>query len=517
MSGKAAKIINYSVQQVAILAWFALLTAGNLVVRARAGCGKTTTIVAGVYAFIKVAKDAGKRVNVLATAFNRKIFKALEAKLAELSPDGVEVKGLNSLGNRFVKMAFPKARLDTTKNRAFNIARAIEPKGSDKLHSLLANLHTKCRELVPLATGPDDLAWVAQQFEMTIDEDLEAQGWTQDGLLDAAYECMMCAAKHTHEYDFADQVYLPVRLKLCKPLYDLIIVDETQDLSEAQLRMIQGALRKGGRFAFVGDDQQAIYGFRGADVTALDRLKKETNAQELGLTVTRRCPKSHVELAREIVADFEASPEAPEGTLTNLQHDRDFMLDNAKGNDFILSRTNAPLVAICLALLRRSTRAYVAGKDFGSSLCGIVRKLKIKMVTELAGKLDAWRTKEETKIRANKLAQDKEWLDKTIELLNDKSNCVTVMAEGLTTVDELLARIESLCKEPDESDPNTTGAVMCSTVHKAKGLESHTVWVCDGTFTYRNDEDERIRYVALTRSFDTMHLVKGFEKPADIE
>jgi len=67
----------------------------------------------------------------------------------------------------------------------------------------------------------------------------------------------------------------------------------------------------------------------------------------------------------------------------------------------------------------------------------------------------------------------------------------------------------------DDSDNVKVPSVMLSTVHKAKGLEAPSVYLCEGTFKYKNDEDFRVRYVAITRTKNTLHLVKGFEKNAE--
>src|SRR4051812_29706491 len=88
----------WSIQQLAILAWFAANTARSLVVRARAGCGKTTTIVEGIRKYVEAY---GRGVKVLATSFATKITEELKGRLADLSPT-VEVRGLHSLGNFFI-------------------------------------------------------------------------------------------------------------------------------------------------------------------------------------------------------------------------------------------------------------------------------------------------------------------------------------------------------------------------------------------------------------------------------
>lgn len=65
------------------------------------------------------------------------------------------------------------------------------------------------------------------------------------------------------------------------PIHDLrhVFVDETQDLSASQLRLVRALVIAGRELGFgatvVGDERQAIYGFSGADVTGFGRLADE--------------------------------------------------------------------------------------------------------------------------------------------------------------------------------------------------------------------------------------------------
>jgi superfamily I DNA/RNA helicase len=96
--------------------------------------------------------------------------------------------------------------------------------------------------------------------------------------------------------DFTDMIFLPVANNWIRPQYDMVVVDEAQDMNTCQLAIAQGLARN--RVVVVGDDRQAIYGFRGADSGSLDRLKDELKATELGLTTTYRCGRGIVALAQ---------------------------------------------------------------------------------------------------------------------------------------------------------------------------------------------------------------------------
>jgi DNA helicase-2/ATP-dependent DNA helicase PcrA len=495
--------MEWSPQQLAVYAWFVTLGAiRSIVVRARAGCGKTTTIVEGIKRYVATCVAQGGKVAVIASAFNTKITKELLARLAGLI--GVEVKGLNSLGFYYVRQAVRRVTLDN-ECRKYDVAKAIEPQASRNLISLLANLHTKARELKPYAKCGADLEDLADQFNLRIDEDMSAEGWTQEGLCEAAYDCMVYASRNFQVIDFADQIFLPLRNRWVFPMYDRVIIDETQDLSGPQLDMLIGSCKHGKRgFCIVGDDMQAIYGFRGADVTAVDRLKTELDAEEINLNVTRRCPKAIVTEAQAYCPDFVAADDAPDGTVTH-SHTSEDMLDHVRPGDFILSRTNAPLAGLCLKLLRNKVPAYVAGRNIGQSLAATVRRLKLDRIEDLQDGLAAYAAKRNDQISRNKRAMNDEWLAGKQSEISDEVDTILAVADGCVTINELFGRLSDLFA--DEGN-----GVMLSTTHKAKGLEADRVWLCWGTFDRKDADSDRIKYVAITRSKSELHYVKGFEK-----
>lgn len=314
---------------------------------------------------------------------------------------------------------------------------------------------------------------------------------------------MRHAMERTDVVDFADMIFLPLVHRWVRPWFDLVVVDEAQDMTEAQLEVAMGACRRSGRIAVVGDDRQAIYAFRGADSGSLDRLKDELRASELGLTVTYRCCQLVVDLARKLVPDYEAAPGAPAGEI--LRCDPEQMLDGAAEGDFVLSRTNAPLVKICMALLKRGVRARVKGRDVGRGVVALIRKLRARTVADVPAKLAAHVDREIT--RAQKLAEGAR--EARVEFVTDQQAIVLALLESASTVAELEARCTELF-----SDDAERAAVMCSTVHKAKGLEASRTFLLEGTFRGGCIEEDNIRYVAITRAKARMTWVSGYETRA---
>src|SRR5207247_10282178 len=90
--------------------------------------------------------------------------------------------------------------------------------------------------------------------------------------------------------DFGDLLLLwraaladPAAGPVLRGMFDAVLVDEYQDVNTVQADIVRLLMPEGGCLTCVGDDAQAIYGFRGADPEHLHRL----GATFPGLTVVR--------------------------------------------------------------------------------------------------------------------------------------------------------------------------------------------------------------------------------------
>jgi DNA helicase-2/ATP-dependent DNA helicase PcrA len=370
---------------------------------------------------------------------------------------------------------------------------------------LISVIHTKVRELQPHRSTIDDVLELMVDLDLMPEESLELEeGITPRWIAERVSKAVDLAKLRTSLIDFSDMIFLPLVHNAVKPWFDLVVVDEAQDMSEPQLEMAIKACSSTGRVAVVGDDRQAIYGFRGADSGSIDRLKKALNAKELGLTVTYRCPKSVVAIAQEIVADFSAAPTAPDGTI---EHCNDASLISlAQPGDFILSRTNAPLVRVCLALLRAGKSAAIRGRDIGKGIVALVDRQKARDLASLSKKLSTWVERETKRARASLTESAAE---NRIAYVQDIVGVVSALSEDVATVNELRAKLNTLFVQ------DAHNAIICSSTHKAKGLESRNVFLLSGTFSGKRSgeqEERNLLYVAVTRSMHRLVWVSGFEK-----
>lgn len=450
---------------------------GHTVVRARAGCAKTTTIVEG-FNHIPRGKTAAM------FAFNKSIAEELSAR----APGGVEVSTLHSYGNKACRRTYPKARID--KERVMKLATAIygdEHETYDKRRNL-------CK-LVSLAKG--SLADEVEELEYIIAKHEIDMPSTEDSRLkfisDALSILEQCRT-NVNSIDFDDMIWLPVVNDLYTWKYDRVFIDETQDLNPAQIERALRAVKPGGRIMAVGDDRQAIYGFRGADSNAVDNVVERLKAKVMPLSISYRCAKSIVIAAKEIVHDFEYAENAPEGSVTSAS--KKDMMQQASAGDFILSRTNAPLIGLCLSFIREGQRANIQGRDVGQSLKGLVKSAKKECdtVLEFATWLREWFEKMVEQAQAHR---------RDTQVVEDKYECMIALSEGSRSFSEIEAKIDSLF-----SDEANEGKIVLSTTHKAKGLERDRVFVLANTYRNRPGIEElNLWYVAMTRARETLVMV----------
>ncbi len=481
----------WSAQQQKVFSWFGSGD-GNLVVRARAGTGKTTTILE--------ALQHAPESSILLAAFNKKI--ALELQKRVTKP-GAEAKTLHGVGFEVVRRFWNGAKLDS--DRGFRLAKlAAGDAAPDDIVTLIAKLASLAKGIAPFADMATMME-IAIRFDKTPDEEWEDEGWEASLVCSHALRAMELALVKDDEcsIDFDDMVFVPVGNRWARPRYGLVVIDEAQDMNGSQLLLAQAV--SDGRIAVVGDDRQAIYGFRGADSNAIDNLKRRLNATELGLTVTYRCAQTIVAYAARLVPDFVAHETNAVGEI--IATNEDGMLEGAKEGDFILSRKNAPLVGHCLKLLRMGKSARVEGRDIGAQLAAIVKARKAKGLPALEEKMTKWREKEIAKARQR--LTKKAALEEKIQIITDQAETIHALCDGVTTVPELLARIGRLFG--DAKDVQMVQIVL-SSIHKSKGLEADRVYVLLDTLYPGGDksvvEEQNLEYVAVTRAKRTLVWVK---------
>jgi DNA helicase-2/ATP-dependent DNA helicase PcrA len=329
------------------------------------------------------------------------------------------------------------------------------------------------------------------KFQTTIDEDLSVRNVCS--ILD---ECK----RDTRQIDFDDMIWMPLVLDWAWPQFDVLFVDEAQDFNEMQRELIVRCTTNG-RCIIVGDKNQAIYGFRGADSNSIaifsERLEKMgKTVKYFPMTLTWRCPKSVVKEANRYVKEFNCLDTAEEGAVHVDSH------FNPQKDDIVLCRYNAPLVSAFYDLLSQGKSAYVLGRDMHKGLINEVKNITKKENMPAKEFVQLARTNFNTQylrlVNANKQNQ--------ANALEDKHKCITVFAGRADTVGGIIAEIKRVFNS------NQKGDIMLSTVHKAKGLEADNVYILTPERMPHpkatNPREERnIIYVAITRAKKNLYYV----------
>jgi superfamily I DNA/RNA helicase len=522
----------------------------HLMVTALAGTGKTTTLVQGARAIkgldptVLVGPDGSERViepspqqraiwaamaeghegvaSLCFCAFNKSIATELQRRV----PPGCDAMTLHSMGYKAVNRAFGYCRVDDRR-----VVRIVEELTGKDLRELIRTepgllgaveklVGLAKMNLVPLDVGdPESQARTDELLgELVAHYDIDLEGVSRRRLFDLVPQVIeKCRDMRPRMLDFNDMIWLPVALGLPLFKYDVLMIDESQDLNRCQQALTKMA---GRRLIYCGDSHQAIYGFAGADARSMERLKEELGTTPRGvitlpLTVTRRCGRAIVAEARRWVPEFEAHADNGPGAVSTARYDQTptadsspaeapWYFEQAAGGDFVLCRVNAPLVSQCFRFLAAGRKATIQGRDIGEGIARTIRSLKATSAADLVARLDEWLRKETNKEQARKFPSEARLI-----ALGDKHDCIVVFAEGCDTVEEVLQRVSSVFTD----NPHQPG-IRLSSIHKAKGLEARRVFFlrpkgagCPHPLAktpWQQEQELNILYVGITRAIEEL-------------
>lgn len=256
---------------------------------------------------------------------------------------------------------------------------------------------------------------------------------------------------------------------------------------------------------FVGDRNQAILGFTGADNDAMDLISRDFNCASLPLTVTRRCSKAVVRRAQTLVPSYRAHSSNPEGSDTTITEDEFFDATLLiPGEDAVICRNTAPLVRAAYKLIARGVPAHVEGRDIGIDLVQFVKRFrKAKTVLQLRDALKANLDKQ-----VENLTKEKK--DHAIEALVEQTDTIYAIMETLpehASIEVLIQDIENLFA--DTPSGQKANKVVLMTAHRSKGLEFRRVfgWGRDHYFPspfakldWQLEQENHLMYVLYTRA-----------------
>ena len=458
--------------------WAEMIEGKNhIMVFAGAGVGKTTTIVEGAN------RMNGETKAFL--AFNKSIATELQDKL----PDGTDAKTFHAMGFAAIRNAGVRTKVNNYKMN--NIIQDLL--GKDYYYAPLKKLVSLVKGAFIEGNDVKAIRRLIDEFNIVFESSRE-----ETQAIQAIPALLTISKTQTHIIDFDDMIWLPLVNNYPLPKYDVLFVDEAQDFNEIQRELIMRIVENG-RCIVVGDPNQAIYGFRGADSNSMNIFSNrlEKTGREIArfpLTLSWRCPKSVVREANRYVKDFNCPLSAEEGAV---------IVDAAftpQANDMVLCRYNAPLVGAFYDLISQGKSAYILGRDMTKGLVNAVRKITRNDNmgnVEFKGLFNQDHLYRHSKL----VSEDK--INQALAL-EDQFNCIAIFADKASTVGGIISEIKKVFDNPD------VGEIMLSTVHKAKGLEADNVYILA---TERmphpkgGKEENNICYVAITRAKKNLFYV----------
>lgn len=493
----------------------------SMIIDAKPGSGKTTTGVAAT-------RLIPAELSTIFVAFNKKI----AAELATRLPMGIPAKTfhaqwLKQWGQHCWNMHRQSAQIND-----FKVKNAVEKhlgisrfQRKSKKTSEQSEANRKLREMaedicflvekakifgvVPKGysgaesvTGYEDNDFFWAHIMSYFNYQIEDERLTDT--IEVAREILWEGLDNELEIDFNDMLYLPAVKQINAEQYDVVMIDEAQDLNGLQRYLLSQMVSPNGMIIAIGDKRQSIYAFRGADAESMLNIQQEFDCEEYPLSISYRCAKSIVKLAREIYDEIEENPDAPEGSVERPDK---WKVEDFKPGHLIICRNNAPTVTLAYKLIKNQIPAKVLGRDIGEGLMKLVRKLDLDgSLIELMGKVVQWK-EHQISLMMRKDPDDTRGRDAIL----DKYDCISMLCQNpdIKTVTDLLGVIDMMfTSAAEEKQAISDSRVTLSTIHKIKGAEADTVFILDSHLInppwVRNDwqftQEENLRFVAITRA-----------------
>lgn len=477
---------------------------GNAVINAKAGSGKTTTLIESM-------KLIPNKEKILFVAFNKAIERELSERLKGY--DNVDVKTYHGLGFTLLRNKFKtqKIRLNEHKYTSFinkNLS-YLSPQSINFTFNDARKLKSNLKSLVDLA-----------RFNLCQSPEEVKELCSKYGIQPVCNECDIVplildyGKSITTEIDYTDMIWLCIEndIKTRTYKYDYVFIDEAQDSSIMQQALIKKCFKRGTRFIAIGDEFQCINAFAGADKDAFRKFKKEPNTTLLDLPITYRCPKRIVEYVQNTSnIDIIAKEDAIEGEINF-----DVNPYVPKNNDMVLCRNTAHLVKLYMQYNRLNKKSYLKGRNIGDTFKIVLNQIDHDYLScdmksdgvfpRLYERLFDMINKE---ILISGVDYEEVVTSSLIMDFIDTIKALEILAEGIIWKEQLIDKIDTIF-----SDNNQDG-VCLSTIHKAKGLESDNVYIlCPSLMPskyakkdWEKQAEENLIYVAFTRAKKTLNFI----------
>ena len=278
---------------------------GSILILAGAGSGKTRTIT---YRIAHMIENVGiSPYSILAVTFTNKAAKEMRERVEELVGDiakACTISTFHSFGMRLLRMYAKKVEY----NSNFTIYDTDDQKRIVKAILKGQNISLNGVKL----TERDIVSMISKIKEeiKTLDEYS-----IMNKQIVEVYDKYNRVLLESNAMDFSDillntykLLQKPEILEKVQNKYKYIMIDEYQDTNNLQYKIIDLIARKSSNLCVVGDENQSIYGFRGANI--LNILNFETNynnAKIIKLEENYRSTTTILDAANELIKNNKSS------------------------------------------------------------------------------------------------------------------------------------------------------------------------------------------------------------------
>ena len=270
---------------------------GPILVLAGAGSGKTRVITERIRFMLRSGIDAS---SILALTFTNKAAAEMKERLGG-GAEGMSLGTFHGLGLRLVREFHQELGLPG------QISILDQGEQNSVIRRVCNRVRTQFGQQVDL---------VASELSSARNEGLNAE-MLQNSDNEIQYTLGILMARYNEEkkilgaVDFDDLIELPLKLlnerprihQLLRKRWRYALVDEYQDTNTLQFEFLSKLMGSDGNLCVVGDDDQSIYGWRGADQrNILDFEKQFPRCRALYLTANYRCKKPILDAANQLIA-----------------------------------------------------------------------------------------------------------------------------------------------------------------------------------------------------------------------
>lgn len=472
-------------------------------INAVAGSGKTTTL-------LQYAKNFPK-YKILYLAYNKSLQTSLEKKLTNLEIFNMDVKTIHSLA--FNKMQAWKYKLSYDL-KVDTIYKCIKEFEQNRLSY----------EPTPnyLALIKDIINFYCNSSLIQIDEVL-LQSYKKYSNLDAKvlkllktraenilnHTRYILTCMKTHKIEASHDFYLKLfylNKKISSNLgYDLILVDEAQDISDVMISIVEAQKCKR---VYVGDSFQQIYSFRFA-INALDKIKLPIYKLSKSFRFSNELAKKLEYNLNQLYSKIDSKSLEIFG-LENKQSLIGEKVVNEKKPFCVISRTSFALAKEVIKYInkKRDFKIYFEGGynsySFMNQTVYSIYYLKQKKYEKISiDELKEFSSIEELEEYA-KDTKNQDYLN-VIRFINTYNDSIFEINKNIKS---------NLTQDKSKAD------IIFTTAHKSKGMQYSQVIMCEDDFISKKDilnskksttnlkinEELNIYYVAATRAMDALNL-----------